>query len=255
MTSGNTGDPWANWPPAPPQAIPYGPSPAAGPPAYGAPAPDDRRPEPGELHIVGRRSWKTWQLLLAVVIAAVLGMAFNGVTGSASGTSASSGSSGGYKLPPPNASTAGGGSSGAGHSSASTTTTTSAGGSTPASGAAGSVTTTTAAASVTQATGPATVLIPSTQQSGNWTSGTFNIAGGAWNIGWAFQCTPVPASTPTFAVFVVNAGASPGSTPAVTSAAASGNAVTPQTSTGSQQIVVQAPPACRWAVKVTGFSG
>jgi hypothetical protein len=54
---------------------------------------------------------------------------------------------------------------------------------------------------------------------------------------------------------VVTAGGTPSGTPAVTSAAASGQSVTPQSSLGSQQIVVQASAACRWAVKVTGFSG
>jgi hypothetical protein len=40
----------------------------------------------------------------------------------------------------------------------------------------------------------------------------------------------------------------------VTSTAASGQAVTPLTSTGSQQVMVQTTAACRWAVKVTGSS-
>jgi hypothetical protein len=38
----------------------------------------------------------------------------------------------------------------------------------------------------------------------------------------------------------------------VTSSAASGNSVTPLTTTGSQQVMVQTTAACRWAVKVTG---
>ena len=125
----------------------------------------------------------------------------------------------------------------------------------------GGATTTTVAGGATTTTstvpvvvGPATVLVPATQLTGNWTSPTFNIAGGTWNIGWAFACDPVPAQTPTFAVFVVNAGASPGTTPAVTSTAPSGQSVTPQTTTGSQQIVVQSPAGCRWVVKVTGSS-
>ncbi len=90
--------------------------------------------------------------------------------------------------------------------------------------------------------------------SGNWTSPSFNIAGGTWNIGWAFQCVPAPTGGPSFQIFVVNTGAPPGSAPAVTSTAATGNAITPQTSTGSQQVVVQTTAACRWAVKVTGSS-
>ena len=98
------------------------------------------------------------------------------------------------------------------------------------------------------------MLVPATQLTGDWTSPVFNIAGGTWNIGWAFACSPVPASTPTFEVFVVNTGASPGPSPAVTSSAPSGQSVAPQTTTGSQQIDVRAPAGCRWAVKVTGSS-
>ena len=237
-----------------------------GPDAQGVAAPpeDDPllasnyEPEKGELKIKERRSWKTWQLVAAVLVAAVLGMWFNGNSGSASGTSASSGG-GGYKLPPPSGSTA---TTTAGSSSArsgSTTATTAAPGA--GSSAAAASTTTTAAGSsgstgttTPVAVGPATVLVPQVQQAGNWTSPAFTIAGGTWNVGWAFQCTPPPSATPTFEIFVVNNGAAPGSTPAVTSSAASGSAVTPLTSTGSQQVIVQTSAACRWAVKVTGSS-
>ena len=45
--------------------------------------------------------------------------------------------------------------------------------------------------------------------SGNWTSPSFNIAGGTWNIGWAFQCAPAPTGGPSFQIFVVNTGAPP----------------------------------------------
>ena len=231
---------------------------------------DDTRPEPGSLHLKGGRSWKTWQLVVAVIVAAVVGMWFNGSTGSA--TSASSGSGGGaYKLPAPSA-PAGSPTTVAGSNSTSTTTaggsggaistTTAAGGSgsststTTAGGSGSSTSTTTAGGSASSpaALAPASVLVPATQLTGDWTSPVFNIAGGTWNIGWAFACSPVPASTPTFEVFVVNTGASPGPSPAVTSSAASGQSVTPQTSTGSQQIDVRAPAGCRWAVKVTGSS-
>jgi hypothetical protein len=216
-----------------------------------ASAGDDTRPEQGSLNLAGRRAWKTWQLTVAVLVAALFGMWFNGTEGSASSTAGIGGSSS-YKLPAPGASTGGGSSSGV-------TTTTVAGGATTTTSpearattttAPGDTTTTTAAATV----GPATVLVPSTQLTGNWTSPTFNIAGGTWNIGWAYACAPVPATTPTFAVFVVNAGASTGTTPVVSSSTPSGQSVTPQTSAGSQQIVVRAPAGCRWAVKVTGSS-
>ena len=79
-----------------------------------------RRParRPGELKIKERRSWKTWQLLTAVLIAAIFGMWINGDTGggAASTTGTSSGSG---KLPPPSASPSG---SAAGGSTATTTT-------------------------------------------------------------------------------------------------------------------------------------
>jgi hypothetical protein len=222
--------------------------------------PDDRPPEKGDLHIKERRSWKTWQLVTAVVVALVAGMAINGSTGSASGTTGS-GSGGGYKLPPPSGSatttTAGAGSSTSTTvaSSAQSAPTTTAAGSSAASSASTTTTVAGGAASspsTTVAVGPATVLVPSTQQTGNWTSPAFTIAGGTWDIGWAFQCAPAPTGAPAFQIFVVATGASPGSTPAVTSSAASGNSVTPQTTTGSQELVVQSTAACRWAVKVTG---
>ena len=103
-----------------------------------APASSDGPPEPGELKIKERRSWKTWQLLTAVLIAAIFGMWINGDTGG--GASSTTGtSSGSGKLPPPSAASSG---SAAGGSTA--TTTTAAGGS--------SVTTTTAASGSTTTT-------------------------------------------------------------------------------------------------------
>ena len=215
-------------------------------------------PEPGELKIKERRTWKTWQLVAAILVAALVGMWFNGSTGSASGPSASSGSGGGsYKLPAAQGTT----SAGASNSAGGTTKTGAAGATTTKTGAAGATTTTTSAAAAagssstttsSVAVGPATVLIPATQSTGNWTSPAFTIAGGTWNIGWAYQCTPAPAAAPAFQIFAVNSGSAPGASPAVTSAAASGNSITPLTSTGSQQVIVQTSAACRWAVKVTG---
>jgi hypothetical protein len=209
----------------------------------------DQTPERGSLRIHERRTWRTWQMVVLVLIAALVGMWFNGNAGTASGNGSGSGSKGAYKLPPASGSSSPGASPHAGAPSGSTTTT-AAGGSTTTTAAGGSTSSSTA----TQ-TGPPTVLVPETQQSGNWTSAVFNIAGGQWNIGWAFQCTPAPAASPTFAIYVVNAGGSPGTTPAVSSAVASGQSVTPQSSTGSQQVIVQTAASCRWAVKVTGFSG
>ena len=232
----------------------------------GSAPPDSHHPERGELGIKERRSWKTWQLLLVALVAAVLGMGINGNVGAGSSTS-STASSGGYKLPPPSSgavtttapANAGGGAtksgsatakSGSGSSSSTGSTT-----ATTAATAAGAGSGTDAGSSTTTspvAVGPATVLVPEVQQTGNWTSPAFTIAGGTWNIGWAFQCTPAPATPPSFEIFAVPSGSAAGSTPAVTSSASSGNSVTPLTSTGSQQIIVQTTAACRWAVKVTG---
>ena len=228
--------------PSPPdRGLHHGVVPPVVPPAGPADADPEVVPEKGDLKFKERRSWKTWQLVVAVILAAVAGMWFNGNTGSSSGSATSSGSSG-YKVPPPSGSTA----------------TTTAGGSATATTAPASATATTAAGSTSTsapaAVGPATVLVPQTTMSGNWTSPSFNIAGGNWNIGWAFQCVPAPTGGPSFQIFVVNTGAPPGSAPAVTSTAATGNAITPQTSTGSQQVVVQTTATCRWAVKVTGSS-
>ncbi len=226
----------------------------------GAPPGVEHDPAKGELKIKERRSWRTWQLLSAVLVAAVLGMWINGSTGG-SATDASGGPSAGGTLPPPSGTTATtGAGSGTNAGSGSATSTTAAGststtaagsstGTTVAGGSSGS-TATSAPATV----GPATVLVPEVQQTGNWTSSAFTIAGGTWNIGWAFQCVPAPTATPSFQIFVVKNGGAPGSTPAVTSSVASGNAITPLTSTGAQQVIVQTTAACRWAVKVTGSS-
>jgi hypothetical protein len=105
---------------------------------------------------------------------------------------------------------------------------------------------------VPPATGTVQVLLPATQSKGAWTSTPFTV-GGAWSIGWAYQCTPAPASGPAFEVFVVPTGGTPGSTPAVTAAAASGSSVTAQSTTGSLQLEVQAQSTCIWAVKATGI--
>ena len=216
---------------------------------------DNYRPEKGELKIKERRSWRTWQLVTAAVVAAILGMAINGNTGSKSGGATSSG----YKLPPESGSTASTSPGTVASSAGGASTTTAAADSTSSTGPAGSTgTTAPAGSSAATATstpavvGPATVLVPEVQQTGNWTSPTFTIAGGTWNIGWAYQCTPAPAAPPAFQIFAVNSGSAPGATPAVSSAAATGNSITPLTSVGSQQVIVQTSAACRWAVKVTG---
>ena len=232
----------AQQPPGPGQEI-------AGAAASGGPTTGEGEPAPGELGLVGRRAWPTWAMVLAVAVALVAGMWINGATGTAT---ASSGKAG-YSLPPPAGApaAAAAGSKGGAPSTPSTTSV----GSSPPTTAAPAATAGPAATASTVAPGPPTVLIPATQQSGNWTSSTFTIAAGQWNIGWAFQCTPAPPTAPTFEIFVVTPGGTPGSTPAVSSSAASGQSVTPQSTLGNQEIVVQTTAACRWAVKVTGFSG
>jgi len=227
-----------------PHPIP-GPQPAAVGPGAALAGGDQGVPDKGDLKIKERRSWRTSQLVLVALLAAVIGMWFNGSTGSAGG-SGSAGARSGYKLPPPTGSSPS--TTAAAAAGASSPTTTAAGGATTSTTAAGASTVTTAPVVVA----PPTVLIPQTTQSGNWTSPAFTIAGGTWNVGWAFQCVPAPTGGAAFQIFVVTAGGTPGSTAAVSSSDASGNAITPLTSTGSQQLVVQTTAACRWAVKVTG---
>jgi len=219
-------------------------------------------PEPGELKIKEKRTWRTWQLLTAALVAAIFGMWLNGDTGG--GASNNTGSPDNGKLPPA--------SSGASGPSAGSTTTTAAGGSTTTTAAAGGSTTTTAAGGATTTTaaggattttdagstsstvaaGPARVLLESPQLKGNWTSTSFTTTAAPWNIGWAFQCAPAPAAGPSFQVFVTPAGSAATGTPTISETGASGQSVTAASSLGAQTLVVQAPASCTWIVKVTG---
>jgi hypothetical protein len=187
---------------------------------------EDGIPAPGALHIKGRRSWSTWQLLVVALVAVVVGFWLNGTTQSSSKASSAAPA---YKVP----------------ASTGSTTTTAAGGATTTT-AAGEATTPSATA------GPAGVLLPSTQKQGNWTSPPFTTTVAGWNIGWAFSCTPAPPSGASFQVFVTPSGGTPSGTPAVSGTGASGQAVTAQSSLGAQTLVVQAPASCEWVVKVTG---
>jgi len=230
--------------------------------------PPEPPPAPGELHIKEKRTWKTWQLATAMMVAALVGMALN-YNSSGASSSASSGGTKGYKLPPPaatggaapttttpsstlppgstrGATTHSATSGGATHQHGSVSTTTTAPATTTTTGA--TTTTTTSGA----APGPLQLLVPATQMHGNWTSPAFSITAAPWNIGWAFQCTPAPASGPSFQVFVAPVGGKPGATPPVSETGASGQQVTQVQSTGSQVVMVQAPANCLWAVKVTG---
>jgi hypothetical protein len=223
-------------------------------PEGGGPSdPTGQVPAPGELHIKERRSWKTWQLITAMVVAALFGMWVNyDSKGSAATTVAAQSNN----LPPP-------------ASTGATTTVPSSGGGagdktgTGGKGVAGP-TTTAPAGSVTTTTAPTTsqtttpgqplqLILPATQMQGNWTSPSFSITVSPWNIGWAFQCTPAPASGPAFQVFAAPAGGSTPTTPVVNESGASGQSITTATSLGSQVLVVKSPANCEWAVKVTGY--
>lgn len=244
-----------------------------GPPGYepadmGSVRPEDLDgvPAPGALGIKEKRTWKTWQLVGAVVIAVLVGMLINyrTVGASASGGSGTSGG-GDYTPPPPAGATGttvppGGSSAGTTAPPGSTSTSTSTGGTTTTTKGRGSkaatTTTTTSSTSgssaTTTTTAPARLLLGPTQSEGNWSSPAFTITASGWNIGWAFQCTPAPTAGTSFQVFVTPAGSAPGSAAAISETGGSGQAVTAQTSLGKQTLVVEAPANCAWAVKVTG---
>jgi hypothetical protein len=209
-------------------------------------------PAPGELGIKEQRSWKTWQLAMAMLAAALVGMALNyhtvGATSSGGGNSGNS-----YTLPPPSGSsattttTAAGGTHGA-----TTTTATSASTSSNSSSSSGSTSTTTPATTTTTTPPVARVLLGPSKSSGNWTSPAFTVTNPSWNIGWAFQCTPAPTAGTSFVVYVVPVGGWASGTPALSETGGSGQSVTAQTTVGQQELMVQAPANCVWVVKVTG---
>jgi len=99
---------------------------------------------------------------------------------------------------------------------------------------------------------PLRVLLGPMQSEGTRTTTPFTTVGGPWYLGWAFHCANSPRSGPTFQVFVAPAGGRPATTPAVSEAGDSGQSVTRQTGTGSQELMVQAFSSCIWVVKVTG---
>ncbi len=223
-----------------------GPGPELGPSTAFGSSGSDAVPAPGQLHIKGKLTWKTWHMVIAIVVALLVGM---GLNYHSVGASSSSGKPA-YTPPPPGGVTTTTAPA-SGKSTGSTTTV--AGGSTTTTAAGGSTTTTTSSStSSSAAPAPAGVLLGPTQLQGNWTSPSFTTTAAGWNIGWAFRCTPAPASGPSFEVFVTPAGSSPGSTPAITETGPSGQSVTAQSTLGAQTLVVQAPASCTWAVKVTG---
>jgi hypothetical protein len=205
-------------------------------------------PSPGELEIKEPRSWKSWQMAVAVFVTALLGMLIGNLTAGSSGTSQASSGKGAYSLPPPASTSGGVTTTTSATAAAGTNSTTSLPVSSTTLPAGGSPTTT------TTVTGTATVLLGPYQSHGAWTSTPFTIGGGQWNIGWAFQCTPAPAAGPAFQIFVLPAGGSPSGAPAVSETGGSGQSITSQTSTGSQELQVEAGANCVWAVKVTGIA-
>jgi len=232
------------YPPDAPVAPSFGNGSSWNPPLTTTPPPE--APAPGSLRIRERRSWRTWQLIVVGVVAALVGMVIGNSGGGGSASSHSNTTT--YTLPP----ATGHSSSGATSSTAASPPTSSPPTSTPASSPPSSTPTSTPTTSP-PATGSLRVLLgPTPQSRGNWTSTPFTVVSGQWNIGWAYQCTPAPVSGPAFQVFVFPTGASPGTSPAVAGTAASGNSVTPVSSPGSQEIQVQAPSSCVWVVKVTG---
>ena len=207
----------------------------------------DPMPAPGELHIKEKRTWRTWQLLVATLAALLVGMAVNGTT---AGTTTQSTNAPAYKLPASSGSTTTTTPSSASGSKGSTTTTAAADGSTTTTASAGGTTTTSTPSPA--AAGPARVLMGPTQLQGNWSSPAFTTTAAGWNIGWAFRCTPAPAAGPSFQVFVTPVGSSPTGTAAISETGPSGQSVTAQSTLGAQMLVVQAPASCTWAIKVTG---
>lgn len=197
-------------------------------------------PAPGSLGIRERRSWATWQLVSVAIVAFLGGMLIEFLAAGSGALAGGKANAKSYTPPPPSSSSSIGNTSSGGVTPTSTTPTTA-----PVS--TGQTTPTTA-----PVTAPAQVLLGPYQSQGNWTSTPFTIAGGTWNIGWAFRCTPAPASGPAFQVFVVPAGASPTGAAAVSQSGVSGQSITPETTPGGQQLQVQAPPGCVWVVKVTG---
>ncbi len=209
------------------------------------PPEDVTAPARGDLGIKERRAWRTWHLVLAIIVSALLGMALDYYTDSGSHSSTSSGSTGGAYKPPPPAGSTGSSTTTTAAANSSTTSTTTAGGGT---GTAQSSTTT----STTTAPAVARILLGPTQSHGNWTSPAFTTTAANWNIGWAFQCTPAPTGGASFQVTVAQAGSTSPGTTAINQTGASGQSVTAESTVGKQVLVVQAPSTCVWAVKVTG---
>jgi hypothetical protein len=240
-----------------------GDGPGSVPPSDYIPPASADGPAPGELHIKNKRSWKTWQLVVAIVVALLFGMWVNYDSGGSAPTTSTEGTlpppaaPGATTTVPPSGPHAGSNGGAAKGGTYVTTPTTTAGTSTTPTTTAGTSTTPTTGAgtSTTPTTAPGTplqLLLPATQMKGNWTSPSFTTTAAPWNIGWAFQCTPAPVSGPSLQIYVAPVGGKPAATPAVTETGASGQSISTASSIGAQVLQVKAPANCEWAVKVTG---
>ncbi len=201
-------------------------------------------PVRGALGIKEKRAWRTWHLIVAIIVSGLLGMALDYYTDSGSHSSSGSSSStgGAYKPPPP-----------AGSTGSSTTTTAATNGSTTTTTAAdGGGTSQSSTTFTTTVPAVARILLGPTQSHGNWTSPAFTTTAAGWNIGWAFQCTPAPTGGASFLVTVAPAGSTSPGTTAISQTGATGQSVTAESSLGKQILEIQAPSTCVWAVKVSG---
>jgi len=191
------------------------------------------------LGIRERRSWATWQLASAVLIAVVVGM-WVGWSGRGGGrASASAGAQSTHLTLPPLT-----------VAPAATTVTTPA---TTAPAATATTTTVSSSGTSAAATGPIVVVMPNTNDRGPADLPAITTAGHL-QIGWKFSCVAAPGGAATFEILLV--AASGGATsPVLTQTGRSGTGVTPLGNTGQVRLRVVTDPGCVWAVKAVGIAG
>ncbi len=246
-------------------------------------------PAPGELRIRERRSWRTWQLIVGLAIALVVGM----VIGNSGGRNAAPVTNA-YTLPAPAGSPdSPSASSPSAAASVSATTKASAAG-TPTSTVA-----TSAAVPTTTAPGPSTtlpaaseppgtgggptagvstsivaggqdytvgpaaptitaasaaapaggVLVPKAQASGSWSTASFTVSSGSWQVGWAYSCSGVRAGE-AFQIYVLSAGGKATPEPIVQQWTLADQGVTSADVHGTLTLQIEANETCVSAVKV-----
>ena len=214
----------------------------------GTPQPESAPPGPGSLGIEERRSWATWQVLVTATATFFVGMLIGYLPKkpASDGGGGTGGTSKPFVTLPP--------ASGSPRLGGGTATATTRAGLQP--GTTVGVTTTvkpssSPSTSAVVKTGPIVVLIPNTTGNGPDQLTEFT-TGGAWSIGWAFDCVGAPGGAAPFKISVVGTS---GTLPVVTLDTRQGTGVTPEISTGSHSLTVTTDPACRWAIKVTGVAG